>query len=387
MRLKKNILSIGVLLEDGGKLKGGKHDMIVDYKGILLKFRKNHKDGLYYIKLKRVREDEDGKCYNVGSDDTWNLIGKGNKHVDKSKWKCMNRMEAHQKWGHQHESQLNKIANHHQIRLQGKMVACPGCSLAKSRSKAHLKTSSNKATRKGQRLFVDTTGPYPKSRGGMKYWLCAVDDYTDFTWVNFAPSKAKMANFVTDLIKEINGLGFKVEYLRCDNAGEHMGKLADACTKYGVILEYTAPYSPQQNGRGEKKIHNIWQRSMVFMVFANMTVQSQTKFWAEAVATSCFHENLTIKADRKVPALEAWTDKSASKWMNKLVEFGRVGVMNKKMKIHGKMQERGEPVMMVGYALNHGSGTYRVYNPKTNRIVLSRNVVWGEFKSKKLEDS
>ena len=43
--------------------------------------------------------------------------------------------------------------------------------------------------------------------------------------------------------------------------------------------------------------------------------------------------------------------------------------------------------MMVGYALNHGSGTYRVYNPKTNRIVLSRNVVWGEFKSKKLEDS
>ena len=126
---------------------------------------------------------------------------------------------------------------------------------------------------------------------------------------------------------------------------------------------------------------------MVFMVFANMTVQSQTKFWAEAVATSCFHENLTIKADRKVPALEAWADKSASKWMNKLVEFGRVGVMNKKMKIHGKMQERGEPVMMVGYALNHGSGTYRVYNPKTNRIVLSRNVVWGEFKSKKLEDS
>ena len=383
----KHILSIGALLDDGGKLKGGKNDMIVDYKGILLKFRKNHKDGLYYIKLKRVKEDEDGKCYNVVGNQHWELVGKDNKAVDKSKWKTMNRMEAHQKWGHQHEAQLNKIANHHQIRLQGKMVACPGCALVKSRTKAHPRTTGNKATRKGQRLFVDTTGPYPKSRGGMKYWACAVDDYTDFSWVHFASSKNKMADFVTSLVKEINGLGCKVEYLRCDNAGEHMTKLIEVCTKFGVILEYTAPNSPQQNGRCEKKIHNIWQRSMVFMVFANMTVESQTKFWAEAVSASCFHENLTIKAERVTPAMEAWTGKSVKKWMPRLVEFGRVGVMNKKRKIHGKMQERGEVVMMVGYALNHGSGTYRVYNPKTNRIVLSRDVVWGEFKPKKLETS
>ena len=383
----KNILSVGALLDDGGKLKGGKNEMIVDYKGILLKFRRNHKDGLYYTKLKRVQEDEDGKCYNVGNDRHWELVGNNNKAVDKSKWKCMNRMEAHQKWGHQHEAQLNKIANHHQIRLQGKMTACAGCALVKSRTKAHMKTSSNRATRQGQRLFVDTTGPYPRSRGGMKYWACAVDDYTDFTWVNFAPSKNKMVEFVTSLIKEINALGYKVEYLRCDNAGEHMSRLVDLCTKHGVVLEYTAPNSPQQNGRCEKKIHVVWQRSMVFMVFANMTIESQTKFWAEAVGTSCFHENLTIKAERISPALESWTHKPVKKWMSKLIEFGRVGVMNKKRKIHGKMQERGEVVMMVGYALNHGSGTYRVYNPKTNRIVLSKDVTWGEFKPKRLEAS
>ena len=29
---------------------------------------------------------------------------------------------------------------------------------------------------KGERLFIDTTGPYPKSRGGMKYWMVAGND-------------------------------------------------------------------------------------------------------------------------------------------------------------------------------------------------------------------
>ena len=163
----------------------------------------------------------------------------------------IDRKDAHQKWGHQHENQLNRLATYHQLRLQGKMEECAGCALVKSRAKACLKTSDNKATKKGQRLFIDTTGPYPKSRGGMKYWACAVDDYTDYTWTYFAKTKNKMVDFVEQLVKEIKGMGCKVEYIRCDNAGEHMSKLQELCVEFGITLEYTAPNTPQQNGRVE----------------------------------------------------------------------------------------------------------------------------------------
>ena len=40
--------------------------------------------------------------------------------------------------------------------------------------------------------------------------------------------------------------------------------------------------------------------------------------------------------------------------------------------------------MMLGYAKEHGKGTYRVYKPSTKRVILSRDVIWQPFKSKDL---
>ena len=74
--------------------------------------------------------------------------------------------------------------------------------------------------------------------------------------------------------------------------GEHQKDLQEICSERGIILGYTAPNTPQQNGRVEKKIHTIWQRAMTMMVDANLTADSQSDFWAEAVACSNFIEDL-----------------------------------------------------------------------------------------------
>ena len=123
------------------------------------------------------------------------------------------------------------------------------------------------------------------------------------------------------------------------------------------------------------------------MVQANFTQSAQTKFWAEAVSCANYLENLTIKSNRELPELEIWTGKGIKKRVKYLVQFGRVGVANDKgNKVKAKMSERGNVIMMVGYAANHSAGVYRVYNPKTNRIVFSQDVTWDDFKSKKLND-
>jgi len=36
-------------------------------------------------------------------------------------------------------------------------------------------------------------------------------------------------------------------------------------------------------------------------------------------------------------------------------------------------------MMMVGYALDSPSGTYRFHNPRTNAVVQSNSVTWKEF--------
>ena len=122
------------------------------------------------------------------------------------------------------------------------------------------------------------------------------------------------------------------------------------------------------------------------MVHANLTVESQAEFWAEAISCSNFIEDLTIKAGRMEPELAAWTAAPVIKRVKHFVEFGRLAVVNKRNKVSGKMKEKGFAAMMVGYALNHGPETYCLYNPKTNMIIMSRNVAWMDFKPKKLED-
>lgn len=122
------------------------------------------------------------------------------------------------------------------------------------------------------------------------------------------------------------------------------------------------------------------------MTNANLCSDSQGKFWAEAVSCSNYLEDLIIKAGRTKPALEVWTGIPVHKWMLKLVEFGRIGVVNKREEHPSKMTQKGFPVLMVGYAMNHGPDTYRLFNPKTNRIIFSRDVTWNDFNKQNLDD-
>jgi hypothetical protein len=385
--ITKNIISIGMLLQEGGTMHGDKDEIRIKYKGTKFIFNKSPRDGLYYLyasRLHQKKEELELLVYDIESckeAEQNQSNDKNEKNIERdtkvTKPK-MNRTEAHEKWGHQYKDGCDLMAKYMGIQLQGKL-SCTGCGRVKAREKGVAKKSQRQATRKGERICIDTTGPYPKTGKGTKYWMCALDDYTDMSWLHFAKSKSEMSKFVSDLIEGFKGKGIKIDYIRCDNAGEHMHKLKDLCRKEGIELEYTAPGSPRQNGRVEKKINLIWQRALTMMVHARLTKEMQSKLWAEAVNCSVFLENLILKANKDKPALEKWTGKSIRSHFNKLVQFGRVGYVAKKATLKAKMNEKGYPAIMVGYAANSSSGTYRLYNPSTKRVIHSRDVKWNEF--------
>ena len=75
--------------------------------------------------------------------------------------------------------------------------------------------------------------------------MCALDDFTYMSWLHFAKINSDMVKFVSHLLGILKGKGLKVEYLRCDNEGEHMSKLRTLCHKEEIRLYHTAPGSPR----------------------------------------------------------------------------------------------------------------------------------------------
>merc|ERR1712025_915237 len=56
--------------------------------------------------------------------------------------------------------------------------------------------------------------------------------------------------------------------------------------------------------------------------------------------------------------------------------FGEMGIVKKGSKIQGKLLNKGEYVMFVGYADKHAPDVYRLLKMSNKKIVMSRDVRW-----------
>jgi len=72
-------------------------------------------------------------------------------------------------------------------------------------------------------------------------------------------------------------------------------------------------------------------------------------------------------------------------------KFGEMVVMYQNSKMAAKMKDRGTTCIWLGYAADHTAGTHRVFNPKTNQVILMRDVrflkqTYGEYQKSKDEE-
>ena len=209
--------------------------------------------------------------------------------------------------------------------------------------------------------------------------MCLVDDKTRKSWSKFRNTKGDLAKIVEEYFEYLKGMGHAVKYLRCDNAGEHQAKLQKVCEKFGVQLEYTAPYTPQMNGVVERRIAVLLGGARAIMFSANLADDAKKKLWAEAVSYMETTRNSMSTTKNKESANKLFYGKHPS-FLSNMVEFGRVGYVTKRDKMKGKIEDRAIKCVMVGYGRNHSGDTYRLYNPATKRILLSRDVTWSDWK-------
>ena len=160
------------------------------------------------------------------------------------------------------------------------------------------------------------------------------------------------------------------------NAGEHQKVLRDICAKEGILIEYTARATPQQNGQVERAIATDRGRRNAMMHGSGLSAKEKGNLRAEATQMANRLAHLLVSDNQAKPADELLPTSSGQLRPENLRLFGQKGYVYTKKKIQGKNKPRATIMFMVGYAADHSPDTYRMFNPATRKVILTRDVKW-----------
>lgn len=164
----------------------------------------------------------------------------------------------------------------------------------------------------------------------------------------------------------------KVRVLRTDRGGEFSSKeFVTYCEEEGITRHYTAPYSPQQNGIVERRNRTVVEMARSFLKEMNLPAE----MWGEAVRHSVYVLNrLPTRALSGQTPYEAWTERKPN--IGHIRVFG-CGAHMKIPSVHTKkLDDRSKKVVNLGK--EPGTKAYRLYDPVSKRIHVSRDVVFEE---------
>lgn len=169
-----------------------------------------------------------------------------------------------------------------------------------------------------------------------------------------------------------NESGKRIKVFRTDRGGEFISKdFVEYCENAGIKRHLTAPYSPQQNGVVERRNRTVV--AMARSILKAMKVPSE--FWGEAARHSVYLLNrLPTRALTGMTPYEAWKNKKPD--VRHLRVFGCVAHMKIPSVHTTKLNDRSKMVVHLGREV--GTKAYRLYDPITGSIHVSRDVVFEE---------
>ena len=224
-------------------------------------------------------------------------------------------------------------------------------------------------------MFIQTSGGRPASsrRMGHRYFVSFVDDYSRKVWVYFLRHKSEtFAKFKLWKAEVENQTGRKIKCLRSDNGTEYTdSKFQEFCEQHGIKRHFTVCKTPQQNGVVERMNRTIAERARCLRLNAGLA----KKFWADAVSMACFliNRSPSIPLDGKV-AEEVWTGDVVD--YSGLRVFGSPAYMHVSSEERSKLDAKSVQCIFLGY--QKGVKGFKLWDPKANKVVISRDVVFDE---------
>ena len=129
---------------------------------------------------------------------------------------------------------------------------------------------------------------------------------------------------------------------------------------------------PQHNGIAERKNKSILNMTRSMLKAKDMP----KRFWVEAASTAVYILNRcpTNKIVEKTPH-EAWTGSKPN--VSHLRAFGLMCFRHVPEQLRKKLDNQSEIMVLIGY---YSTGTYKLYSPNEDKLVISRDVLVDENK-------
>ena len=229
-------------------------------------------------------------------------------------------------------------------------------------------------------VSFDLWGPSRvQSMGGKVYLMVIVDAGTSYKYGAYLPDKldsTTIAAFETFCTTAESITGRKLSRLRTDGAFD-TSAWKDYTGTHGLTHELSAPYSSSQNGLAERAIRTTIDDVRTLLKDSGLG----HSYWAEAAAFSIYTRNLipSRRHPDRIP-LEAFSGRRQT--VEHLRAFG-IKCWAKIPTVHGvqvtggsKLDQRSVECRLLGYTT--GNGNYKVQDPSSRRVFVSRDVVFEE---------
>ena len=293
---------------------------------------------------------------------------------------------AHELLGHMDEAATRKAAaNLGWTITRGTLGVCESCAKAKAKQKnvANKEAPKEKAKEVNGRVYLDLSrvvNPNNAKQPRRPNWCLIVDEKTGYKSSSFYESKDGMVEPTCSKFKNWKDNGKEVKIIRMDNAGENKQLVKRLKSKHWQLypeIEYTARDTPQHNHLVEVGFATLYGRGRALMMEAKVPKDKKHIVAQKAFETATKLDGLIpieINGVTK-PRVEHWSGKIPG-FAKHLRTWGEAGVVKIRTKTTPKLEERGITCMMVGYATDHEGDCYEMLNMETNRILLSRDVLW-----------
>lgn len=179
----------------------------------------------------------------------------------------------HRRFGHRDTKAIKDLVKKDlvsglKIRDCGLESICGHCLEGKMARKPFPKESEKKTRAILDLIHTDVCGPMQtESPAGKRYVMTIIDDYSRFAFVYFLKQKSEAGKYIKDFIKEMKTQHKKVpKCIRSDRGREYVNSdLINYLKSQGTKIQYTAPYSPQQNGVAERKNRYLIEMARIML--------------------------------------------------------------------------------------------------------------------------
>jgi len=142
-------------------------------------------------------------------------------------------------------------------------------------------------------------------------------------------------------------------------------------------MEYTVRDTPQYNHLVEFEFAAIGNKGRAMLVHANVPMKYQFHLYRDAFKMATDLDGLvmvTVNGKRATGYQQVF---GSNPWWTKYLRlFGEEEKVKMAIGTAAKLADRGVQCMMVGYAENHDGDVYLMWNPLTECIHVTQDIIW-----------